>query len=114
MKRLYNELRNRKKETNAGRIHFLKESGFFLFSLTISRSHIANKRFLACHCSRHATNCRDALLNHRSIGSNQKMSCDSERGTIQIVEVDDVRVNQVIDDTDMVTLLKDVGHALNC
>ena len=42
------------------------------------------------------------------------MSCDSERGTIQIVEVDDVRVNQVIDDTDMVTLLKDVGHALNC
>ncbi len=60
------------------------------------------------------TNTKDGKLNYRTIEEKEEVSCASEGDPIQIVGVADVRVKQVIDDKDKVTLLRNVWYAPNC
>lgn len=85
------------------------------FVFMAERSHeIADKWFLDSCCSRHLTNSRDGMIDYKALRNSEQMRCASDKGSVQVVGVGNVKVEQIVNGKKKVTMLKDVGYAPNC
>lgn len=64
--------------------------------------------------SRHLTNQREHMFNYRTLDNAEFVNSAFEGGSMKVVGIGNLRVIQVIDGSEKVITLKDVGYSTKC
>lgn len=84
------------------------------FAFMMSNNGLRDKWFLDSCCTRHITNKKEHLINYQRIKDGDIINAACENGSMNIVGLGDVRVKQVFNGKEKVTLLKDVAYVPTC
>lgn len=82
--------------------------------MTLPANNILRRWFLDSCSSRHLCNQRDHMFDYRALSKAEYVSAACEGGQVRVVGIGNIRVRQIINGQENITLLKDVGYAPKC
>lgn len=81
---------------------------------TVSEGYISRKWFLDSCCSRHLSNQKDKMFDYRELKKKEFVGSAAVGSHVKIVGIGNMRLRQVIDGAEILTILKDIGYTLKC